>query len=213
MSIPPGKRRCSRCKRIFDRSEFDQSGKRIGRLCSECRREAKAIKAARAKWDCAAALKKEAKMRVHRAGGRLGTYCDSLDADNIRALLSVQEYRCALSGMPFQIPTVSDLSSRAGVRDGSHTTLTEWAKTLPDPVMRLYVPTLVRSNSTGDWKAGNVILVCNFLAEAYRTCNGSAFSFLEMARYLAQHGLNVPTRETLNQRRGGVVHNRMGDKK
>ena len=182
-------RRCANCGELI--VEPKRAGRRrIYSYCQDCRDHVSQNAALRQQWDWAAALVKATAMSVTRS--KDGKWSPRIDNVTLRALMTVQDGRCALTGTPLLYPLDHDI-----LRTGS--TLSQWADARQlSPADRSRIPVLVRAVTSDDWIPGNVVLVAQFMEDACRYC-GSVAGVAAM--FAGKGPPPVPTSVTLLQAR------------
>lgn len=182
-------RHCANC------GELIATPKRAGRrriyaYCDDCRARVSQRVALQRQWDWAAALVKATAMSVTRS--KDGKWSPRIDNVTLRALMTVQDGRCALTGTPLLYPPDQDI-----LRTGS--TLNQWADARQLGVAdRGCIPVLVRAVTSDDWVPGNIVLVAQFMESACRYC-GSVAGVAAM--FAGKGPPQVPTSAALLQAR------------
>jgi hypothetical protein len=144
------------------------------RKCNTCRRKAKLAKGMRG-WDWANCIHKSTSMHA----GSIGVEFDpGLTPGSLRAIMAIQNYRCAISGLSLVLPESTIVFSK-------NTTLTSWANTRLSKEDKARLPVLVRNIKGGTWCEGNVIFIAKCLAPLHDAYSSQAQLKVFLARMSA----------------------------
>lgn len=113
-----------------------------------------------------------------------------LDDEVLRTLMNLQNYRCALSGIRFSLPSTTEFPVGTSIntwRDDIRTTR---------PVDYYNSPDLVRVSPFAGWVPGNVMLIAHWLYEMYNS-GGSTSAFKDATSFLSTRRVVVVPAEQL----------------
>jgi hypothetical protein len=129
-------------------------------------------------------------MSIKLGSGKLdGDVSAGLTPGIFRALMSIQEQKCAFTQCSFLLPEKLERNQ----------TLTRWEENLPE-AERALVPKLVRISAHDEWCQGNVVFVSSGIYGLY-TVLGSPMEFKKYAAWLSTlRHITVPSEDQLEQR-------------
>lgn len=162
--------------------------KRKSKYCYLCRKRLGLVKSKTKVWTAFSAICKNAAQSV--ALSKEGAWTGAINPKVIEALIIAQGGRCAITMIPFCLPSI-DTKLNSGI------TLTEWAKNLSIQ-NRGRVPVLVRISDTADWEPGNIILIISALKSFYDYC-GSLYKTLAVLKSINSRTIAVPSVEDIQK--------------
>lgn len=186
----PRKRQCAHCGHIVPVRSFSTHEKTLNRMsraspyCLVCRTSTPDIGRSLVPWTWADAILKHTSQAVGRAGGS-GAMSQGITASVVAALMDLQRYRCALTGIQLVLPEVGTVLTHG-------TTLMGWGAGRPDAGN---IPILAKVRDSGDWMPGNVVLIAQFMRDVVQHLGGAA----EVCRALdhSREGVDVYTPQAI----------------
>ena len=114
-------------------------------------------------WDWAAAYHKSLGIRVRREQEYRGEISSGLKVHTLRLIMCGQGNACAITHVPFHMPSGHEFRSRTGFN--------QWVISLPHAA-QARTPVLVRVNRTQDWYPGNVMFIQRRFVSWYSQFSG-----------------------------------------
>lgn len=165
----PRKRRCQNCGNMVPVKSFSTNEKTLKRLipvspyCLVCRTANPGIGRNLVPWTWADAILKHTSQAVGRVSGA-GSMSQGITSTVVAALMELQHYRCALTGVQLLLPEAGTVLTHG-------TTLVGWSAGRPDAGN---IPVLAKVRESGDWMPGNVVLIAQFMRDVVQHLGGAA---------------------------------------